>query len=151
MSDLPLRVGLVGLGKMGQNHLRVLSMLRGVELAFLADSDLSLAERLGASYGIPALEDLSQATGPADAIIICTPTVTHANFVRLSSTTVRNIFVEKPLAGTLAEAEEIAAFSAENGLNIQVGFIERFNPAVQEAQVDSGSRGTSGQHRLHTH
>lgn len=135
MSDLPLRVGLVGLGKMGQNHLRVLSILRGVELAFLADADQSLAARLGASYGVPVVGDLSQATDRLDAVIICTPTVTHADFVRAASTRVRNIFVEKPLAGTLAEAEEIAAFAAKNGLNVQVGFIERFNPAVQELKA----------------
>lgn len=135
MMDKPLRIGLVGLGRMGQNHLRVLSMLRGVELAFLADADESVAKRLGAIHKVPAASDLEAASGHVDAIIICTPTVTHADFIRAAAAKVKNIFVEKPLAGTLEEARMIADFAAEHELNIQVGFIERFNPAVQELKA----------------
>lgn len=132
MSDRPLRIGLVGLGKMGQNHLRVLSMLKNVELAFVSDADMARAETAGAVLGVPAVADLSKFDGALDAIVICTPTITHGDFVRLAATKVKNIFVEKPLAGTLQDATAVAAFAKEQELNIQVGFIERFNPAVQE-------------------
>ena len=63
--------------------------------------------------------------------MICTPTVTHANYIRLAAAYVKNIFVEKPLAATFEEATEVATFAKTKGLNIQVGFIERFNPAVR--------------------
>jgi predicted dehydrogenase len=116
---------------MGQNHLRILSMLKGVELAFVADADAALATRLGASYGVPGVSQLDAVLDTAQAVVICTPTVTHADYIRVVAGKVRNIFVEKPLADTLEEANRVACFAAEKGLNVQVGFIERFNPAVQ--------------------
>ena len=131
MNDKPVRVGLIGLGRMGQNHLRILSMLKGVELAFVADADAALATRLGASYGVPGVSQFDTVLDTAQAVVICTPTVTHADYIRMVAGKVRNIFVEKPLADTLEEANRVARFAAEKGLNVQVGFIERFNPAVQ--------------------
>lgn len=131
MKDEPVRVGLIGLGRMGQNHLRILSMLKGVELAFVADADAGLAARLGALHGVPGVSQLESVLDSAQAVVICTPTVTHAHFIRIAAAKVRNIFVEKPLADTLDEASEVARFAVASGLNVQVGFIERFNPAVQ--------------------
>ncbi len=126
-----LRLGLIGLGNMGQNHLRVLSLLKGVEVAFIHDADAALQARLASVYGVPGVDDVDAAMAELDAAVIATPTSTHADWVERAAGRVRNIFVEKPLAGTLAEAERLAAFAGERGLNIQVGFIERFNPAVQ--------------------
>ena len=131
MSEAPLKVGLIGLGRMGQNHLRILSMLKGVELAFVADADASVASRLGAVYGVTGVSSLEGVLDSAEAVVICTPTVTHADVIRMAAGKVRNIFVEKPLADTLEEANRVARFAAEKDLNLQVGFIERFNPAVQ--------------------
>lgn len=131
----PLRVGLVGLGRMGQNHLRVLSMLRGVELAFVSDTDAAVVARAASAHGVPGTTSPADHSGGLDAVVICTPTVTHAAYVRLFADRVPNIFVEKPLAATLEEAEDLAAFVRDRDLNLQVGFIERFNPAVQALQV----------------
>ena len=131
MTDKPLRVGLIGLGRMGQNHLRILSMLKGVELAFVADADAALAARIGASQAVPGVSQLDTLLDSAEAVVICTPTVTHADYIRMVASKVRNIFVEKPLADTLEEANRVARFGVDQGLNVQVGFIERFNPAVQ--------------------
>ena len=131
MQEKVLKVGLIGLGNMGRNHLRVLSMLKGFELAFVADADAEVAARAGEAHGIPGVVDPTPLLAGVDAVVICTPTVTHADYIRLAAAHVKNIFVEKPLASTLEEAQEVAAFAAQKGLNIQVGFIERFNPAVQ--------------------
>jgi predicted dehydrogenase len=131
MSNTTLRMGLIGLGRMGQNHLRVLSILKGVELAFIADADLAVAQRLGAQFDVPGVSDVVPLLASADAVVICTPTVTHADYIRLVAGKVRNIFVEKPLADTLEKATSVARFVAEHNLNLQIGFIERFNPAVQ--------------------
>ncbi len=131
MSNKGLRVGLVGLGRMGQNHLRVLSLLKGVELAFIADDDEATAQRLGKQYEVQGVRDVRDMLDQVDALVICTPTVTHADYIRLAAGKVRNIFVEKPLADTLEEVNSVARLVADQGLNLQVGFIERFNPAVQ--------------------
>lgn len=131
MNEKPVRVGLIGLGRMGQNHLRVLSLLKGVELVFVADADSALANRLGKTYGIQSTDEPEGLLDKAEAVVICTPTVTHADYLHMAAAKVCNIFVEKPLAGTLEEAGRVARFANEKGLNVQVGFIERFNPAVQ--------------------
>ena len=126
-----LRTGLIGLGAMGRNHLRVLSMLKGVELTFVADAQASVAHSIGQAYGVPGVIDPTDWLRQVDAVVICTPTVTHADYIRMAAGHVKHLFVEKPLAADLKECEAVAAFSKANGLNIQVGFIERFNPAVQ--------------------
>lgn len=131
MAQNVLKVGLVGLGNMGRNHLRVLSMLKGVELVFVADANAEVAVKAGEVHGVPGVIDPTPLLVGVDAVVICTPTVTHADYIRLVAAHVKNIFVEKPLASTLQEAQEIAAFAQSKGLNVQVGFIERFNPAVQ--------------------
>lgn len=131
MQEKVLKVGLIGLGNMGRNHLRVLSMLKGFELAFVADANAEIAARAGETHGIPGVVDPTPLLAGVDAVVICTPTVTHADYIRLAAAHVKNIFVEKPLAATLEDARDIAVFAKEQGLNIQVGFIERFNPAVQ--------------------
>lgn len=131
MGAAPIKVGLIGLGNMGKNHLRVLSMLKSVELAFVFDVDTAVSARLGEAYGVPTITDLDEALDLVEAVVICTPTVTHADFILRVSGKVRNIFVEKPLAGSLEEAVRVAGLVAEKNLNVQVGFIERFNPAIQ--------------------
>jgi len=130
MQDTILKVGLIGLGSMGRNHLRVLSMLKGFELAFVADADAQVAANAGDAHDVPGVVDPTPLLAYVDAVVICTPTVTHAHYIRLAAAHVKNIFVEKPLTATLDEAREIAALAEEKGLNLQVGFIERFNPAV---------------------
>jgi predicted dehydrogenase len=127
-----VRVGLIGLGKMGQNHLRVLSMLKSVDLAFVFDLDADAARRAADAHGTTTDSDVEKLLPLADAVVICTPTVTHADYVRKAARHVSTIFVEKPLAHTLQQTEELAQFAQAEGLNLQVGFIERFNPAVQQ-------------------
>lgn len=131
MSKSPLKLGLIGLGKMGQNHLRVLSMLNSVEIAFIHDADAAVQGRLAAAYGVPGASDLDAALDGVEAVVIATPTSTHAQYIERVAPRVRSLFVEKPLASTLEEAEAISRFAEEKGLKVQVGFIERFNPAVQ--------------------
>ncbi len=130
MSD-SIRVGLIGVGRMGQNHLRVLSMLKGVELAFIYDANAAVAGKWASVYGSKSVGNPFDHLEKVDAVVIASPTVTHADYVKKVGKTVRNIFVEKPVAATLPEAQELAAFAKTSNLNLQIGFIERFNPAVQ--------------------
>lgn len=127
-----VRIGLIGVGTMGRNHLRILAMLKGVSLSFVYDQDIELAARLASANGAVTGPELEPLLGDVDAVVICTPTVTHSSYMRRAAEHVRNIFVEKPLAHDLPETRAMAAFAGERGLNVQVGFIERFNPAVQQ-------------------
>lgn len=131
MSKAPVRIGLIGVGKMGQNHLRVLSMLNSVSLVFVYDINLETARRAAAPYQVPVAEDLERALDTVDAVVICSPTATHADYVRLAAAKVRKLFVEKPLADSTAAARDLAELVGGGDFVVQVGFIERFNPAVQ--------------------
>jgi predicted dehydrogenase len=128
----PVRVGIIGLGRMGRNHLRVLSLLKAAEIRFVFDTDGDTTDKLASLAGVPALASLDAGLGEVDAVIIASPTVTHADYVLQASDKIRNIFVEKPLADTATKAAQLAEVAERRGLNVQVGFIERFNPAVQQ-------------------
>ena len=128
----PVRIGLIGVGSMGRNHLRVLSMLKGVDIVFIHDRDTALAANLAEANGAVTGPELEPLLNRIDAAIICTPTVTHGDYLRRVAEQVSNIFVEKPLARDLAETRDLVDLAAARGLNVQVGFIERFNPAVEQ-------------------
>jgi len=128
----PVKIGLIGLGKMGQNHLRVLSLMKSAELIFVHDLDEAKAARAAGIHGAACSSDLDSLLPLADAVVICTPTSTHVDYVRKAAPFVRKMFVEKPLAHTLDETIQLATFAQGEGIDIQIGFIERYNPAVQQ-------------------
>lgn len=130
MKGPEVRIGLLGLGQMGRNHLRILSMLRGADISFVHDSDSGHAETVAAEYGVRAVDDVEASLEGVDALIICTPTWTHADCVERYADRVRAIFVEKPLAHSVEAARRLEQIAGAAGVAIQVGFIERFNPAI---------------------
>lgn len=132
-NNAPVKVGLIGLGNMGRNHLRVLSMLKTVDLVFIHDADTDKAKELAQLNQTQSFDTLDEAyQHDIDAVVICTPTSTHADHIETAIKHVKNIFVEKPMTATLEEAEKISALVQEKNINIQIGFIERFNPAVHQ-------------------
>lgn len=133
--DRTLRVGLVGLGSMGRNHLRVLGLADGVRLVALADPDPdALATATAASGALGFDEPLALiAEAELDALVIAAPTTTHLPLTLAAIQRGIAVLVEKPLAATPAEADRIVAAAAAAGAPpVQVGHIERFNPAVLE-------------------
>ncbi|MFZ1565019.1 Gfo/Idh/MocA family protein, partial [Sphingorhabdus sp.] len=128
----PVKIGIIGLGRMGQNHLRVLSLLAAADLRFIYDLDADNVARLSASSGVPAASDLEAALAGVDAVVIASPTTTHADYIAMAAKHVKNIFVEKPITEKLDSSVAIAKMAKEHGLNLQVGLIERFNPAVEQ-------------------
>ncbi len=131
----PLRIGIIGLGRMGQNHLRVLSMLAGAELRFIYDLDTEAARRLGKAADVAVADDLDRALAGVEAVVIAAPTVAHEGYIRRCAEHVGNIFVEKPVTDRLDSSRAISDFVGERGINLQVGFIERFNPAVEQMKL----------------
>lgn len=97
MSRDVVRVGLIGLGVMGQNHLRNLAMMKQVEVAFIYDFDKQTCQRLAETYNVSISDDLNRDLQNVDAAIIVTPTSTHFEYINVAAQYVKNIFVEKPL------------------------------------------------------
>ena len=130
----PLRVGLAGLGSMGRNHLRHLSTRTDCELVAVADPAPELVAgavaKTGAAGFADALAMINEA--PLDAIVIAAPTTAHAPLALAAIERGLPVLVEKPLAATVAEGIELVAAARARGVPVQVGHVERFNPAVLE-------------------
>lgn len=130
MLENNIRLGLLGLGQMGRNHLRVLSILKGVEIAFVHDANQDHARTVASQHRLPAVDDAVTAAREVDAVLICTPTATHADYVARLAPHVSAMFVEKPLAHSLAAAQALKVAVEKHDVLVQVGFIERYNPAI---------------------
>lgn len=138
-----LRAGVIGVGAMGQNHARVLSQLRRVRLAGVADVDESRANAIAAVYGVPAHTDFRELLKEVDIATIATPTVTHCDVGSAALNAGVHALVEKPLASTPEEAQQLCGLAETNGVKLQVGHIERFNPAFRELPTVLGDSRTT--------
>jgi predicted dehydrogenase len=129
-----IRVGLIGLGSMGRNHLRILASMEGARLVAVADPDeTALAGATAATGALGFAEPLALlAEADLDAVVIAAPTTTHVGLALAAIDRGIAALIEKPLAATPPEADAIVAASRANGVPIQVGHVERFNPAVLE-------------------
>ena len=129
-----IRIGLVGLGSMGRNHLRVLAARPDVRIAAIADPDAAALVAASATTGAqPYAEPLAMlAEAELDAVVIAAPTTAHLAIALAAIDRRLPVLVEKPLAATTADAARIVAAASERGVAVQVGHVERFNPAVLE-------------------
>ncbi len=132
--ERPLRVGLAGLGSMGRNHLRILSSRPDIRLVAIADPVAkALAPAAAASGAQGFAEPLAMIEeAELDAVVIAAPTTAHVGLACAAIERGVAVLVEKPLAGTVDEAMQIVAAARVNGVPVQVGHVERFNPAVLE-------------------
>ena len=129
-----IRVGLAGLGSMGRNHLRVLSSMADCSLVAVADPVVATLEAAVSSSGAQGfLEPLAMVEeSDLDAIVIAAPTMAHVGLALAAIDRGIPVLVEKPLAATVDDAMRIVAASRAKGVPVQVGHVERFNPAVLE-------------------
>ena len=142
MSDsVPLRVVVVGAGAFGRNHLRVYRELqqagKDVELVGVVDRDSSTLAAAAEKFevqGFETIEACLAAAGRVDAASVCVPTVHHATAAEPMLAAGIDLLIEKPLAANLADADRILELSRKHGRIVQVGHLERFNPAVTAAR-----------------
>jgi predicted dehydrogenase len=129
-----LRVGVVGCGSFGRNHARVYRELaaEGVELAGVADVNRERAQALAKEFGTRAFASVDELIeAGVDAASVAVPTVAHLDVGRQLMQHGVDVLIEKPLATTVAEADELIAVAREHGRVAQAGHLERFNPAVR--------------------
>jgi predicted dehydrogenase len=125
-----VRAAVVGTGEFGRNHARVYRELEGAELVGVYDRELSRAEAVAAEFQTKALRSLEDVLGLAEAVSIAVPTVAHAEVGCRLLESGLDVLVEKPMAVNLAEADELLATARKHNRILQVGHVERFNPAV---------------------
>ncbi len=128
MSLAPLRIGVAGAGHFGRYHaLKVTTSPRAV-LAGVHDRHAGRASAVGAEAGAPDLS-LAALIAASDAVIVAAPAAAHHAIAAAALRAGRHVLVEKPIAATLAEADELAELAAKHGLVLQVGHLERFSAA----------------------
>ena len=128
------RVAVVGVGSMGKNHVRVYSEIPDVELVAIADQSVDLAQKTGQFYHVPYYFDyveMIQKVKP-DAVSVVVPTSLHYKIAKEILNLGCHVFVEKPIASTAEDAEDLICTADRLGLKLMVGHIERFNPAIIE-------------------
>jgi UDP-N-acetylglucosamine 3-dehydrogenase len=139
-----LRVGVIGAGAMGKNHIRIYSEMPGVELAGISDIDKDLVESLAQQYNTNAFTDYREMLASGiDAVSIVVPTKMHRQVAIDAIEAGAHVLVEKPIADTVENADAIIDAAKKKGRLVMVGHIERFNPAVIKLKeiIESGLLG----------
>lgn len=129
---MKLRVAVAGAGVFGRHHMRILQAMDEVELAGVFDTDAEKCAAAAAEFGAQAFGSLDDLAAAAQAAVVAVPTTAHAATGCALLEKGLDVLIEKPIAPTLAEADRIVETAAANGRIVQVGHLERFNPAVEE-------------------
>jgi predicted dehydrogenase len=125
-----VRVAVVGAGDFGRNHARVYRELEGADLTAIVDADPARAEQVAKEFSTDVLPDIESLAGRVDAASVAVPTIEHASVGCRLLELGMDVIVEKPMAASLAEADELLSAAARSNRILQVGHLERFNPGI---------------------
>ena len=128
----PVRLGVIGVGNMGQHHTRVLSLMKDIELVGLSDINVDRGLDIASKYQIRFFENYLDLLPHVDAVCIAVPTRLHHRVGLECLEAGVHVLIEKPIASSIDEAESLVNAAAQSKCILQVGHIERFNPAFQE-------------------
>jgi predicted dehydrogenase len=127
-----LRAGVIGVGRQGERHCRVYSTLRNTHLVGVSDVNPTRGNRIAQQYEVPFYADIDDLLGQVDAVSVTTPTPQHYDLVIRCLERGVHVLVEKPVTETAAQAEKLTQAAEASRCVVQVGHIERFNPAYIE-------------------
>jgi predicted dehydrogenase len=128
-----VKVGVIGVGYLGQHHERIYSELENVELTAVVDIDKKKADAFAEKYGCKAYYNYKHILNKVDAVSIVTPTTTHYSIALDCIKAGKDILIEKPITMNVKEAEKLINEAEKRDCIIQVGHLERYNPAVLAA------------------
>lgn len=127
-----IKIGVIGVGNMGQHHTRVLSLLKDVELVGVADINVERGIDIASKYRVRFFEDYRDLLPHVEAVCVAVPTRAHYPVGMKCLQEGVHVLIEKPIAASIAEAESLVNAAADCQRILQVGHVERFNPAFQE-------------------
>ena len=130
----PIRIGVIGTGRMGQSHCRVYSNLSHAKFVGICDINPELGEEMARRYGVPFFDDVASLLKNVDAVSVCTPTPGHFDIVKQCLEQNVHVMVEKPFTEKLEQAEALKETASRSKAIVQVGHIEKYNPAFIELQ-----------------
>jgi len=129
----PVRVGVIGAGALGYHHVRLLREVEGATMVGFHDTRAERAQQVASELGVAAFDSVDALIEACEALTIAVPTPAHFAVAKPALERGRHLLIEKPIAASLAEADELLAIAARTGALIQTGHVERFNRAVRAA------------------
>jgi predicted dehydrogenase len=129
-----IRAAVIGVGYLGRFHAQKYASLGDCELIAVVDADAEVATRVAAEVGTRALGDYRQLFGKVDAVSVVTPTPSHAEIAAGLLRSGAHVLVEKPIAETAEQAQQLIELARQHRRVLQVGHLERFNPAILAAE-----------------
>lgn len=129
-----IRVGIVGVGYLGTQHARILSYLEEADLQAVADIDFQKALQIGNRHGVRYFENYEDMIDEIDAAVVATDTSAHFKVSENLLRHGKHVLVEKPITETVEQGERLVELAAKKNLILQVGHLERFNPAVEAVE-----------------
>jgi predicted dehydrogenase len=127
----PLRAGVIGVGHLGQHHARLYASLPGSRLVAVNDQSTERAHTIGDRHGARVCKSLDELLPLVDVVSVAVPTSSHYAVARACLLAGKHVLVEKPIAVTMAEAQELVRLAEDKHCRLQVGHSERFNPVMQ--------------------
>jgi predicted dehydrogenase len=125
-----LKIGVLGAGHLGKIHLKCIQQAsERFDLVGFYDANTAYASKIAEELNIRAFDSVASLIASVDVADIVTPTIHHFSVAKTAIEAGKHVFIEKPLTHTVAEAEELLALTKEHGVKVQVGHVERFNPA----------------------
>ncbi|MHB9030601.1 MAG: Gfo/Idh/MocA family oxidoreductase [Candidatus Latescibacterota bacterium] len=128
---MPLHIGVIGAGVHGRHHIRLLSAMSEIRFAGIYDTDPGICASTAAEFGTGSFHSLEELLRKVDCVTVAVPTSYHRDVVLECFSRGKSVLVEKPIAVTVAEANEMVAEADKRGLILAVGHLERFNPAYR--------------------
>jgi predicted dehydrogenase len=125
-----LRAAVIGVGRLGAIHARKYAAIPNLKLTYVVDTDAARAAEIAGEFGAAALTDHRQLLGAIDLASVATPGIHHHAIASDLMRAGIDVLVEKPMAATLAEARDLKTIAERDGLILQIGHLERFNPAI---------------------
>ena len=129
-----VRVGIVGVGYLGTQHARILSYLEKADLKAVADVDFQKALQIGNRHGVSYFQNYEEMIDDIDAAIVAAPTSEHFAISKNLLQQGKHVLVEKPITESVEQGEQLVEIAKKNSLVLQVGHLERFNPAVEAVE-----------------
>ncbi|MBS4057151.1 MAG: Gfo/Idh/MocA family oxidoreductase [Bacteroidetes bacterium] len=130
-----LKIGVLGAGHLGKIHIKCIKQIPEYELVGFFDTDPVTAEKVSQEFGLKRFDDISSLISAVDVVDIVTPTISHFPCASESLRKSKHVFIEKPIVATPAEANALMELAKEARVKVQVGHVERFNPAFMAAQA----------------
>ncbi len=129
-----LKIGVIGAGHLGKIHLKCIKNIPEYEIVGFYDTDPDNAATVSDHFGIMHFDNIDELIDSVDVVDIVTPTISHFEYAARALKKFKHVFIEKPIVATPEEANKLALIAQEANVKVQVGHVERFNPAFIAAQ-----------------